>query len=449
MSQPNILLIIADSAQRGACGCYGNTQIQTPFTDALARDGVCFDSHFTTAPICHPARASIDTGVFPHLTGQLINRGARKTGDFRIWDDLPSYAGVLRDLGYRTGYVGQHHLRPENFDDNVAGAWTAFRQAGLSEAPRQDRPHNQFFGTLQPGVRQREDFTRVAALETLERYRQLDAPWLLQIEYDMPHAPFVLPEAWADFYDPDEFAPPPNFFDAPGNKPPVHALKRQSQIQGGMEAGWNRTWQELAAHYAGCVSMLDSFTGEILQRLEDLELDENTLVIITSDHGELVGAHGSVNKYPMMYDEVLRVPFIARWPGHIAPNTRFAGFSNHTDLWPTLVEIAGGEVPPHVQGQSWAALTRGEALPMRDSAYAQLHGFGAKWYSLRMVQNANWKYVWHPFVGAELYDLQNDAGEVCNLAGTGLPQEREMQLLLREWMERVEDPLQNDMPLKS
>lgn len=443
MARPNILLIIADSAQRGAYGCYGNSQIQTPVIDQLARDGVRFDNHFTTAPICHPSRAAIDTGLHPHLTGQLTNRGGRNNGDFHIWDDLPSYAGVLRTLGYHTGYVGQHHLRPENFDDNIPG-YGAFRAAGFHETPRPDRPHNKFFGTLQPEVpMHREDFTRIGALETLERYSQLDSPWLLQVEYDMPHPPFVLAEKWANLYNPADFQAPANFFDTCDGKPPVHALTRSKQQKNtGLEHEWDEMWQALSAHYAGCVSMLDAFTGEIMQKLRDLNLEENTLVIYTSDHGELVGAHGVVTKYHMMYDEVLRVPFVARWPGHLPQGTAVESFTNHTDLWPTLVELAGGEVPSHVQGISWAGLAQGEEIvEERDSTYAQLHGFGANWYSLRMVQNADWKYVWHPCAGHELYDLRSAPSELFNVAESQPEQVEKMQILMRTWMEQVNDPL--------
>mgnify|MGYP001253917388 CR=1 FL=1 len=440
MNRPNILLIISDSAQQSAYGCYGHPRVRTPFIDALARDGVVFTNAFTTAPVCHPARSSIDTGLFPQHSGILNNSWGPGTYPFRISDDAPSYVRALKALGYRTAYTGQKHLREHLFDDVVPGSYTAFRMSGLRETARSDRPRHAFYGELDlPLDRHRDAFTVHGAISLLRQYAASDRPWLIQCEFDGPHYPLVIPKEYARMYDPASVEPPPNFDDPFDGKQEIHARAKAKQIN----EPFNDTWRNYIAHYWGYVSMLDAFTGEILAELERLGLDRDTLVIYTSDHGDLIGAHGIATKYPMMYDEVLKVPLVARLPGRIPAGRVCREFVSHVDLLPTLIEFAGGAVEAPVHGRSWAALACGESASWpRTSIYAQLHGFGpANWFSLRMVRTEEAKYVFSPFAVDELYDLRTDPGELRNVARERPELLQEMRGRLLEWMEAVDDSL--------
>ena len=197
--------------------------------------------------------------------------------------------------------------------------------------------------------------------------------------------------------------------------------------------------------------MLDAFTGEILAELDRLNLSKDTLVIFTSDHGEMVGGHGVVTKYSQMYDEVLRVPLVIRWPDHITPGSVEPSFVSHVDYVPTFAERAGGPPPIQTHGQSWANVTKNEPLSTpREAVYAQLHGWGgASWYSLRMVRTRDWKYVFSPYAPEELYDLINDPAENHNRANELPEQVTIMRGLLKAEMEAVQDPLARHPDLKT
>jgi arylsulfatase A-like enzyme len=428
--RPNILLVVTDSAQQSAYGCYGNALVRTPAMDALAREGVCFTQAYTAAPICHPSRASIDTGLFPHRHGLLDNIHTPDAYPYRIVPQARSYVDLLAELGYRTGYTGQWHVRQDRFDDVIAGGWTAFRATGLSESPRADRPHHRYFGELAISPDQDRDAYSVrGAVELLRRYARLGRPWLLQCEFDRPHPPVCIPPPYAGLYDPDIVPPPGNFHDPAVGKGAVHLRARAEQLPG----PFGDTWRQLIAHYWGCITMLDDYLARILEELDRLHLREQTVVIVTSDHGELMGAHGVVTKYPMMYDEVVRVPLVARGPGHLPAGQRRDDFVSHVDLLPSLMDLAGGGIPRGVHGRSWAGPT-GNTAPPRHSIYAQLHG-----HTMRMVRTRGWKYVYGPDAEEELYDLALDPGEVHNRASTAPAQLAEMRRLLREWTVAVGD----------
>ncbi len=434
--QPNVLLIVWDSARADVFGCYGHPVVQTPHVDRLAAAGVRFLQAFTASPLCHPARASLDTGLFPHQNG-MLNNSVPGEYPFRIHSGLASYVSLLAQMGYRTGYVGQRHLRPELFHDVIPGSYTALRAAGLRETVRSDRPHGTYYGCLELPMEQHRDyFTVRGTLELLRRYAALPQPWLIQCEFDGPHPPFRVPVPFVDLYDPGQVPKPANFDDPALEKPPIHRRVRRQQL----DRPFDRTWQELIAHYWAYVSLLDHFTGQILDELDRLDLSSRTLVLLTSDHGELVGAHAAVTKYPCMYEEVVRVPLIARWPAHLPAGHTVEGLVSHVDLLPSLVELAASPpgststlpVPSGLAGQSWAKLARGEAGALdRQAVYAELHGFGTNWYALRMVRTPEWKLVYSPYEEPELYDLHNDPGELHNLARSHPQQLRHLVDLLR------------------
>jgi choline-sulfatase len=441
---PNILLIICDSARADA---YEHSTgddlgwIQTPVADRLAAEGVSFRRAFTPVGLCHPARACLDTGLHSHVNGQLVNTVWDKFNLTGVRDAAPSYLRQLQSAGYRVGYSGQRHLRQHFFNDVVPGAITGFKAAGLRETTHPDRPRRlPFYGELElPAHQHRDAFTVRGTQELLRRYAAQSQPWLIQCEYDGPHPPFYMPAEYANLYDPVSILRPTSFDDEGTGKPLMHSRARSRQ----MPEPWGEDWQRLIAHYGGYITMLDQFTGQVLEELDRLGQADNTIVIFTSDHGELVGAHGTVTKYPQMYDEVLRVPLIVRWPGHTTPGTVEASFVSHIDLLATLTELAGLPPPQETHGQSWASLAKGEPVPNpREVIYGQLSGWGNNaWYSLRMVRNAGWKYVYSPFVEEELYDLTADPKEINNIASLRPNQVAVMRALMAQEMQAVGDPL--------
>lgn len=421
-NQPNILLIIADSAQRAAYGCYGHPLVQTPHLDRLASQGVLFNDNYTTAPICHPSRASILTGLYPFqhsVDNNIPWDTAPGNRDLAYLARFPSYVNMLSEAGYRTGYVGQRHLNQAAFHDVVPGSYTALRSAGISEKPRPDRPHSVYYGELEHAAdKHRDSFSVTGTLNLMQQYAHLEQPWLIQCEFDGVHPPCTVPQDYARMYPADSIPQPGNYSDANLNKQAIHNLVRDSQrALGQLGDEWDNSWRQLIAHYWGYVTLLDAFAGQILEQLKTLGLEQNTLVIYTSDHGELMGAHGVVTKYPMMYDEVLRVPLIARWPDGLPAGAVRSGFVSHIDIMPTLLDAAG-LAAPDLPGQSWLPFARGDAASLRDHVFAQTDGYGSHCYSLRMVRTNRWKYVYSPYAAEELYDLEQDPFELVNLAGS-------------------------------
>jgi arylsulfatase A-like enzyme len=454
MAQPNILMILSDSAQQHLYGCYGGSA-QTPHADRLAAEGVRFTHAYTAAPICHPARSVIDTGLFPHANGMITNRCGKGAYPFRVFDHIPSLAEVLRRSGYRTGYAGQGHIDVRGFDDDHSYPTAEFhawlRQRGLEEKALPDHKYRGC-GRLEGDLETARDtqFASSAAYLIQEYAVAGSRPWFIQCDFDGPHPPCLVPAPFDTIYDPDSVTLPASRRD-PLTDVPV-AIRNARRAQGG--EGWSEEdWRRYIAHFYGMTTVIDTLLGRVLAALDRCGAAERTLVIFSSDHGGLMGAHGFVmHGSPALYDPVMRVPYIVRWPG-VAPSGAVCdAFTSHADLLPTLAQVAGAEPPP-THGRSFLPLLRGAPGPdasssplfeeERDDVYAQYSGDGVLFYSVRAVRSREWSYTFAPHGGEELYDLRADPDERCNrasdpAAAAGL---REMRARLAGWMERIDDPL--------
>jgi arylsulfatase A-like enzyme len=205
-------------------------------------------------------------------------------------------------------------------------------------------------------------------------------------------------------------------------------------------------WAPVVRRYLGEISLLDSQIGRILEKLDQFGLAENTLVIYASDHGDLCGNHGMIDKHFIMYDDVVRVPLILRWPGKIKPGTICDEFVVHSlDLAATICEVAETPIPATFQGESLVKLFSGNSRLNREDVLGMYHGNQFGLYSQRMLRNREWKYVWNATAEDELYHLQRDPGELHNLAQAPdcQPILAEMRQRLVGWMEKIHDPLLN------
>jgi len=244
-------------------------------------------------------------------------------------------------------------------------------------------------------------------------------------------------------YPPDKIAPWPSFPDPMVGKPYIQAQQRRTW----KIADW--TWQDWApvvGRYLGEISLMDAQIGRILDTLDRLQLADGTLVVYTTEHGDLCGGHGLIDKHYVMYDDVTRVPLLIRWPGRVAPGSLCGAFVSHSiDLATTFCQVAGAPVPETFQGKSLLPLLAGERDNGRQDIFAAYHGNQFGLYSQRMVRNRRWKYVWNATAEDELYDLASDPGEVRNLATEPACQSELARLRRRlvAWMEEVRDPLLN------
>lgn len=445
----NILLIHSDQHRYDCLGVNGHPVVQTPYLNQLAAEGSNFTHAFCPIPLCTPARASLLTGQWPTQHGTLANPDTELATPFA--SELPTFSQVLKDAGYWLGYVGKWHVDNQKLPTDVGferyipeAAYVDWRQQqGFASRPRQ----NGWFGETDPAIP--ADASRLAwgADETIRLLQSAAAraqPFFIRWDPSEPHLPNLVPEPYASLYPPETLSPWPSFPDPLVGKP---YIQHQQRYTWGLE-DWNWTdWAPIVARYLGEITLLDRQIGRLLATLEELQLVHNTLVIYTSDHGDMCGAHGMIDKHYVMYDDVVRVPLIMRLPGVIpAESTQSTFVSSALDLAATFCVAAEQAVPTTFAGQALLSLGAGTAnQPPRADIFATYHGNQLGLYSQRMVRTHQWKYVWNATAEDELYDLAADPAELVNVVGKA---EHRVQLqLLRQrlvqWMEETGDPLLN------
>lgn len=444
----NILLIQADQHRFDCLGVNGHPLVKTPNLDRLAAEGVNFTHAFTAIPVCAPARTSLMNGRWPHQHLAIANHGTEAPRP--AVDGLPTFSEQLRGAGYWLGHLGTWDVHPEKdsttygFHEFVsAAAYTAWRAAeGLPPRPAE----NGFYGECDPHITPEQSRLAWGAdqiLRMLPADGKNSTPFFIRWDPSEPHLPNVVPEPYCSQYAPADIAPWPSVPDPLEGKPYMQAQQRRS---------WKLTdwtwadWSPIVARYLGEITLLDAQVGRILDALDERGLTGSTLVIYTSDHGDLCGGHGMIDKHYIMYDDVVRIPLIARWPGHIAPGRQCDAFvSTSVDLPPTFCEVADVAVPETFQGTSVRALLEGEETNGRTDIYSTYHGNQFGLYSQRMVRDHRWKYVWNATAEDELYDLQSDPGEIRNRATDADCGQELVRLRQRlvAWMEESRDPLLN------
>ena len=384
MTRPNILFICTDQQRYDALGCYGNSNIHTPTIDGLARDGVLFEHTYVQNPVCAPSRASLMTGQYPGNHGLWANGVA-------LPEHQPLFSKVLADGGYDCGMIGKMHLaacfegRTEpRLDDgfryykwahdpahrspeNDYHLWLAsefperYQQAAANGGRTRHEPAG--FDTM-PTEAHYSRWASTRAIEFLDGVGKEDAPFFLWVNFFDPHHPFVAPSEYLDRYDPDSLPDPVGFEGELAAKPPIQGRASAESYAGfarGFTSYTSREIKEIIAAYYAMVTLIDDEVKRILDRLDALGLADDTIVIFTSDHGEMLGDHQLLLKGPMLYDCAVRVPLIMRWPEHLPAGERRSDLVQWIDLTSTFVELAGLEPTPTAQGMSLLPLARGDA----------------------------------------------------------------------------------------
>lgn len=474
-SQPNILLICTDQQRVDTLGCYGNEWVNTPHIDKLAEEGVRFGNAFCQSPVCTPSRASFMTGRYPRTTRCRAN-GQSIPQEERLISRL------LADAGYTCGLAGKLHLSMCNPDEAPGGERRiddGFHQFHWSHHPMPDWPTNEYIQWLrrkgktydtpelkqskyvQRGMDAEDHQTTWCAEKTIqfiEANAEFSNPWFFMVNMFDPHHPFDPPKDYLDRYlSRLDDIPLPNY--VPGeldNKPKYQRQDREGAMglkdffpAAGMSDADHRYLR--AAYWAMC-DLIDEQTGRILDALKQSGQWDNTLVIFMSDHGELLGDHGLYLKGPHFYDVSVQVPLIVSWPGQVASGRTVQSLVELVDLAPTLLDAAGLEVYPGMQGSSLWPLINGQ-LPEdavhREDIYCE--SYDASNFDLSipgawatMVRTARYKLaVYHSEEAGELYDLQNDPNETRNLWGN--PDYQHVQLhMMRRLCDRMAltvDPL--------
>ncbi len=447
MSKPNILYIMSDQHRFDSVACNGHPQVQTPNMDRLAREGVNYTNAYTPLPMCVPVRCSLLTGQWPSEHGVIHNF------DGEAYKPLdPQSHSVPRDItsaGYHSFHFGRWHVCPQQTPldfgfqeftpDWRYGKWRAHQ--GIEASPG----HGGGYGNTDPHITPEQSKLAWHAdeiIEAIDKNQDEPDPFFIRWHTIEPHLPCRPPEPYASMYKPEDIKPWPGFYDELKNKP---YMQKQMRVgRGTDELTWD-DWAPVVARYFGDITLLDHQIGRILDKLDALGIAENTLVIYTSDHGDMCGSHGMIDKHNVMYDDIVRVPMMMRWPDKIkAGQVNDDYVVNAIDAPATCIAATGKDVPDYCSGVD---LIQGlENGTGRDDVFATYHGNQFGNYSQRMVRDHRWKYVWNVSDIDELYDLDSDPGELVNLirepAHVGeIKRLRERMVF---WLEETSDVLNNN-----
>ncbi|MGO1550233.1 MAG: choline-sulfatase, partial [Nesterenkonia sp.] len=443
--RPNIVVIQADQMAAQALGAYGDSAARTPNIDALAQDGAVFDRAYCNTPLCAPSRASMMTGQMPSDLGCYDN-GA----DFAA--SAPTFAHRLRLAGYHTALVGRmHFIGPDQHHGFEQRLTTDVYPADMDMVPdwsRDLKERLQWYhdadavftagvstATVQQDFDDEVGFRSLRHLNDRVRVNQdadEDVPFLMVTSFIHPHDPYEPPrEHWDRFDDVD--IPDPLHPEVPSadQDPHSHRLRRMSGFDK-RDPDSEEVRRARRSYYAA-VSYIDDHIGRIRQRLELLGLLENTVIIVTSDHGDMLGEKGLWYKMSP-YEESSRVPMIVSGPQHLVPTGRYANPVSLLDLMPTLLELA--EVPAEQPGAGSDEVAEGagpaprRGISLLEAARREADGRagpedrdvvieylaeGTQRPQLTLVRGQH-KFVMCPGDPDQLFDLVADPFELHNVA---------------------------------
>ena len=419
---PNILFIQADQLAAPALSVYGHPVVKTPRIADLAAGGVVFDNAYCNAPLCAPSRYSM-------LSGQIPSRIGAYDDAAEFAASVPTFAHHLRLAGYVTVLAGKmHFVGPDQLHGFEERLTTDIYPADFGWTPdwqRPDAPQDYFHtmaSVLEAGVAARSlqiDFDDEVAFHATRRIydfaRWADgAPFLLLVSFSHPHDPYTIgPDYWDRYRASD--------IDLPGvpaipyHRQDPHSQRLYRMIGRDRAEPSDRQIRDARRAYYGAISYVDDKVGELLDALAATGLRDDTVVIFTADHGDMLGERGLWYKMTF-FEWAARVPLILHAPGRFGPR-RVARCVSLVDLFPTLIEMAGASAPADpLDGQSLVPLARGLAVDGPDRVFSEYLGEGAAG-PLVMVREGRYKFVVGEGAPAQLFDLVDDPMELDNLAG--------------------------------
>lgn len=443
--RPNVVIFLPDQMRADVCSAYGGENITTEHFDRAAREGMLFENALSTFPLCTPYRGMLMTGRMPSRSGVVLNRI-----DLSVRQNPHCLANVFRAAGYDTGYIGKWHLTPG-----------ARRLVGLTQLVKgarkrylEENPHPEFVppGPHRLGFEHWEAYNyhdefadywfyadepekvHVEGYETDVQTDQALAFMRARVDSDRPFLLVVSPHPPHPPYQP-HLCPPGYLEQIPEelvfrrNVPPEHS----------------RYWhpQELRCYLAMSKNADDNF-GRILDFLDESKLADDTIVIFSSDHGEMHGSHGRVSKN-VPYTEAVRVPLAVRWPGQVKPG-RTGALQTPTDHLATLCGLCGLDTPSEADGLDLSTHLRGGAAPERDavlmmnySSHSSFFQTGTDWPEWRAVRTRRHTYVRWLSGEEELYDDLEDPLQERDLAPAGGPLLEEHRARLATLLEEADD----------
>ena len=453
MSKPNIIFIFADQMRAHTLGCYGNTNVPTPNFDAMAEAGTVFDNAISTWSVCSPYRGMLLTGLHPMNNGVVSNDVGHK-------GSLPSIATACKEQGYHTGYIGKWHLEWNRNPFVPKERRLGFDYWAVNNCTHQYLDH--FYCTDTPEEIHFKGYDAEVQTGLLMDYitQHKEDPFCLFLSWGPPHDPYPkVPQKYKDRVDPDNIELRPNVSERKVvdgllslSEPSEELAKKRKVRRDRLEDDHRLRHEELHGYYAH-TSALDDYIGQIREYLKEAGVADNTILVFTSDHGDMLGSHRMALKQNP-HEESIRIPFLVEYPGVVPAGQRSDALISPIDVMPTLLSLAGLE-SPKVDGKDIAPAARGEDHDQQDAVLITKMTGNSKgdqgggpfvinnmvpWRGVRTKRYTYAILVEHgPWL---LYDNENDPYQMDNLINQ--PEHAELQASLdkrmRELMEEAGDP---------
>jgi len=418
----NVLLIISDQHRRDCAGCYGHGAVRTPNLDRLSAEGVRLAGAYCQSPLCGPSRSSLMTGTHCHTC-----RGLTHTQPVGL-REVPTLGSVFRAAGYATGAIGKVHIRGESPDRDLGFDERALRYYtyGYADYVAAVGPDNvDRYNSYRPGagVPRRDVYNaanRPVAMDEPAMYdalvvdrcidfltRRRGERFFLWAGLEKPHPEWYAPAEYHGLYDPAGLVLPETLREAPPDIP----ARPAAELRVGPRYSDEQVRGCLAAYYAN-VSYLDAKVGELLAAVERLGLAERTIILYTSDHGELLFDHGMVQKH-CFFEPAVAVPLILANRGLFPAGAVREHVVGLIDLFPTLCDLTGLDRPEGLEGESILDVVSGAADPAGRETFSEFYSWAVP---ERMIRTDRWKYVYTHEDVDQLYDVARDPLERTNLA---------------------------------
>ena len=477
----NLLFLFTDEQRADTLECYGNTVVQAPNLNGLARRSFVFERPYVTQPVCTPARSSIMTGLYPHTNGCTEN-------NIPLKPETKTIAEMVSP-DYRCGYYGKWHLGDEVVPQHGFERWVSMEDTyrrWFTEGKYLERFSDYYHYLRSHGYEPDEEvggapvFSRPMAARLPTEHRKsiwlgreasrfikenADRPFVLYVNFLDPHEYGETPD---DLYPRDNLATGPAFLEKPAESASfLHRTRaeyyasaaRHGNVRDPLDFSTEAAWREVRARYFGSVTLVDQGVGMILEALEESGQVDNTIVVFTSEHGDMLGDHYMLHKNTM-YEESAKVPLIIHVPWLSKDQALLSGPVSQIDLVPTLLDLLGQPIPPELEGESLAPVLRGGRTLEGNDVVIQWNGPNNRtigWDSgllprerLReiclapgrtIVSGDGWKLNLVPGDRAELYDLNTDPYEMTNLFDdpTQRDRVRDLAARLQAWQERTCD----------
>lgn len=476
MKKPNILLITSDQQHWHTLGVL-NPEIQTPNLDRLAQQGTMFTRAYCPNPTCTPSRASIITGQYPsqhgawtlgtklledrHTVGDDFREAGYHTSligkahlqPLRTTEEYPSVEAypILQDLDYWREFTGPFYgfdhveLARNHTNEAHVGQHYALwlEENGCTNWRDYFRPPT---GTMDPTdtyhwpIPERFHYNNWIAERSnklLEQYKQEDQPFFLWSSFFDPHPEYLAPEPWDTMYDPDKLTIPTLSLGEHDRNPPHFGMTQETDpdfsawhesghdihgynshlryAYGDKQLLTDYDRKKLVAVYYGMISLLDKYVGSLLDKLDELGLADNTIVVFTTDHGHFYGQHGLQEKGGFHYEDLIKLPFLVRYPGHVPAGRQSDAIQSLVDLAPTMLSLCNIPIPHAMTGVDQSAVWLGQQSAVRDHAICEFHHEATTIHQKTYVDQRYKLTVYYNQTYGELFDLEQDPAEIHNL----------------------------------